>query len=279
MLVRRLFAVFAMVAVFSVSFASYSVNAQGASAGTCGDANYIILFSTTGAAMKSLDLTKPSAVGAALLVLIKARYQFEDNVVPAGCESAKPAVIQFLTTEEDSLYTVEAAQADTANKAAYSDAATAAATRIQTAGTAVSASFASAVSTPDANAPVGTASAAPQVCSDATFVAQVKTDTAALNGGTLSGVNIVPLIKLRYKYEDLTAPSGCEDGRTVLIQAFASVEDTVVMAVLAQADSANASTYTDFATNTINPRNMALGKTALIAFPSLAPTPAATASS
>lgn len=275
MFARRLFAALAVVAALSVSFASHAANAQNAAAGTCADPGYITLFGNTGAAMKSVDLTKSSSVGAALLVLIQARYQFEDTIPPAGCEAAKPVLIQFLATEEDSLYISQAVLADTANKAAYVEIANTAASRLATIGTAVSAAFASTAAA--SAAPVATMSAAPQVCSDATFVAQVKTDSTSL--GSLSGMNISPLIKLRYKYEDLTASAGCEDARTLLLQAFSIAEDQVALAVLAQADTANASSYTDFVKNTISPRNAVLQKNGLIAMPGLAPTAAATASS
>ena len=107
-------------------------------------------------------------------------------------------------------------------------------------------------------------------------MAQVKTDMTSLNGGS---ANAIAFIKLRYKYEDLTAPAGCEVGRALLIQSLAIPEDVAALSIMVKADSANASTYTDFLSNTVNVRAGSYGTTLMSAFPSLAPTAAATASS
>jgi len=278
MFARRLMVVFAVIAAFTLSFASLSANAQSASAGTCADPGYITAFASTGTAMKAVDFTNTSTVGSSLLALIKARSQFEDTVPPVGCEAAKTAVVAFLSAEEDSLYAVVAVKADTANAADYTKIANGAAARIQKLATAVTSAFASAPAAASTG-PVATAAAAPpQVCSDAALSAQVKSDTSPLSG--MTGTDLAPVIALRYKYEDMTSvPTGCSDGVTLLIQSFMVVEDQISLSLLAQADTANASSYTDFITNTLAPRASALGKNALIAFPSLAATAAPTASS
>ena len=283
MYARKLLTVSLMIAaIFALSFATVPANAQSSSAGNCTDFGYAGPIITAQAAIQAADYTKPNTVGRVLMYFIGLRYQYEDAMPPAGCESAKPIILQFLTVQEDALYATMAAQVDTANKDAYNDIATnVGPARYKTVLAALNTVLGN-VSVPSGATPsatlavIATASAAPQTCSDATFVAQVKTDTSALNGG---GTSAAPVIKLRYKYEDLTAPAGCEDGRTILIQSFAITEDIAALSIMAKADSANASTYTDFLNNTVSPRAGSYGKAAIAAFPSLAPTAAATASS
>ncbi|MHB8749233.1 MAG: hypothetical protein ACYDBJ_08610 [Aggregatilineales bacterium] len=283
MFARRLLAVaLTIAAVLSLSFAVNPANAQGSGTGTCTDSAYANPINSVASALQTADYAKPNTVGAVLISLISLRYQYEDATPPAGCESVRPVFLQYLALQEDSIYATLAAKIDTANKDAYTDIATnLGPARYKTIVAALNAALANVTVSDSATAaavPMGAAApaAAPQVCADAAFTAQVKTDTGSLTGGV---ANAVPVIKLRYKYEDLTAPAGCEAGRTILIQSFAFAEDYGALGIMAQADSANASTYTDFLKNTTGPRGAGLSKTAIAIFPSLAPTPAPTASS
>ncbi len=278
MFVRRLLASSLMIAaVLSLSFASHAANAQGS---TCTDAAYVSPISNIATALQNADYAKPNTVGNVLMALISLRYQYEDAAPPTGCESVRPLFLQYLSVQEDSIYTTLAAKIDTANAAAYTDIGTnVAPPRYSTITNALLSTLANVTTTDAAMLPTQSATpnaAAPQACSDAAFAAGVKTDFASLKGGIPTGVTF---IKLRYKYEDATAPSGCADGRTFVIQSLAIAEDVAALSVMAQADSANAATYTGFLTNTVIVRAGTYGKTAIAAFPSLAPTAAPTASS
>ena len=280
MFVRRVLAVAVMVAaVCLMSFAAYPASAQNATPAPCPDPNLIGILASTNPATNALDYTKINTVGTALLTLMKARYQAEDSVPLPGCEAAQTLEIQFFSTEEDAIFSTVAAAVDTANAAAYKDLATAAVARLKAMTPYVIAMLGGSGSTATASAaPAGgtpAATATPQACPDAGFNAQVKTDTSTLTGGA----NAIPFVKLRYKYEDLVAPTGCEPGRLYLIQSFTIAEDVAALAIMGQADSANASAYTDFLNNTVDVRATALGKAVGGFFPSMAPTQAATTAS
>ena len=277
---RILIASLLIAAVLSMSFSAQTAHAQATPAGTCTSADYASPINYIAKILQSASYSKPDSVGNAIIALISTRYQYEDAVPPAGCEAVQAAALQYLTIEEDSLYTTEAAKVDTANKDGYNDIATnLAPPRYKTITAALNGSLGN-ITVADAATmpavPTGAApAAAPQPCADPAFASSVKADTDTMNGGP-SDIGI-KAIKLRYKYEDATAPAGCEDSRKTLIQLFAITEDYGALMVMAQVDTANAATYTDFLSKTVGARATTLSATAKSVFPALAGTPAATA--
>jgi hypothetical protein len=221
MFVRRIVSASLMFAVvLSLSFAVGPANAQSTPAGTCTSSDYANPINYIVNLLQSASLSTPSAIGSVLIAVIRMRYQYEDATPPAGCESAQAVILKYLTVQEDGLYTAEAAKVDAPNKAAYNEILNnLAPARYKTEAGALNASLSnvqvSNAATMPAVPPGAASTAATQTCTDPAFTAQVKTDTASLSGGFTTEA---PVIKLRYQYEDVTAPSGCEDGRKVLVE-------------------------------------------------------------
>ncbi len=279
MFVRRLVTVpLAIAALCFTSLAAAPASAQQNTPAPCANPTLVNIYTAATSAWAGADPTKPSSLGTTLLALLPLRYQAEDLAPVAGCEAAQTALIQVITTEEDEIYLTAAGQVDTANASQYNTLGGNTLGRLKALNGVMPSLFvASAANTTPAAAATAAATApAPQACSDAGFIAQVKADIASLNGGT---ANAIPFINLRYKYEDLVAPNGCEAGRLAFIQTLAITEDSAALSTVAQLDTANASAYTDFLSKNLGARGAANNKLMTGAFPSLAPTQAATASS
>ena len=231
--------------LLSASLAASPASAQKSAAGSCTSTDYLAPVLVINNSLSSLDYTKPDTVGNALVSLITLRNQYEDIAPADGCEAMKPVLIQFLALRIDVIYAQLAAKADAANVNDYKDIVTTGATRFQAAGKILN-NTVSPLTFPD-NMPAaltGDAAAAqsPQVCSDAAFLDHLKSVQPAISA--IQGANITPLIKARYQLEDLQAPSGCVDAQTLAIQLLTNFEDQAALAVVAQADTANADSYT-----------------------------------
>ncbi len=230
--------------VLTVSLATSPASAQK-SAASCTSTDYLAPVLVLNNSLSSLDYTKPDMVGNALVSLITLRTQYEDIAPAAGCESMKPVLIQFLALRIDVIYAQMAAKADAANVNDYKDIATTGATRFQAVGKILNDAV-TPLTFPDKmpTALTGDAAAAqsPQVCSDAAFLAELK--SAQTTFSAIKGANITPAIKARYQLEDLQAPSSCGDTQSLAIQLVTNFEDQATLAVMAQADAANAATYT-----------------------------------
>lgn len=255
--------VFAIVLV--AAFAASPVSAQ-TGAGSCTSTDYLAPVMVLNNSLKDLDYTKLDTVGNALISLITLRNQYEDLAPAAGCETMKPVLIQFLALRIDVIYAQTAAKVDAANANDYTDLVTTGFTRFQAAGKILNDTVAT-LTFPD-KVPTeltGEAAASPQVCSDAKFIAEVKTVGTVLSAA--KGMNFTPVIKARYQIEDLQAPTGCGDAQSLVIQIITTVEDVGALAVMVQADPGNAATYTKLSAACAE-RATAIQKLILVAVPS-----------
>jgi hypothetical protein len=252
--------------VLAAALAASPASAQKSAAESCTSTDYLAPVLVLNNLLSSLDYTKPDTVGNALVSLITLRNQYEDLAPAAGCESMKPMLIQFLALRIDVIYAQLAAKADAANVNDYKDIVTTGATRFQAAGKILNDTV-TALTFPD-NMPTeltGEAAASPQACSDAAFVTQLQSVQPAFSA--VKGINITPVIKARYQLEDLQAPSGCGDAQGLIIQLVTNVEDQGALAVMVQADAANAANYTKFSSECAA-RATAIQKLTLVAVPS-----------
>jgi hypothetical protein len=252
--------------VLAASPAMNPASAQSSATGSCTSTDYVAPVLVLSNSLSSLDYTKPDTVGNALVSLITLRNQYEDLAPAAGCESMKPVLIQFLALRVDVIYAQLAAKTDTANVNDYKDVVTTGATRFQATGkilndTVTTLSFPEKMPTEL----TGEAAAAPQACSDAAFITQIQAVGATMP--VMKGINITPLIKARYQLEDLQAPIGCGDAQSLVIQMVTNGEDQGALAVMAQADAANAATYTKLSSECAA-RATAIQELVLIAIPS-----------
>jgi hypothetical protein len=253
--------------VLAASLAASPASAQTSTAGSCTSTDYLARVLVLNNSLSSLDYTKPDTVGDALVSLITLCNQYEDMASAEGCESMKPLLIQFLVLRIDVIYAQLAAKADAGNANDYQDIVTTGATRIQAAGKILNDTV-TALTFPD-KAPAelsGVAAAYFEACSDAAFVAQLQSVQPALSA--VEGINITSVIKARYQLEDMQAPSGCGDAQSLIIQLITNVEDQGALAVMAQADAANAHVYTTFSSETVTARATAIQKLILDAVPS-----------
>ena len=241
-------------------------SAQSSITGSCTSTDYLAPVLVLNNSLSTLDYTKLDTVGNALVSLITLRNQYEDLAPAEGCDSMKPVLIQFLALRVDVIYAQLAAKADAANVSDFKDVVTTGATRFQATGKILNDTVTT-LAFPDKmpTALTGDAAASPQVCSDAAFIAQVQ--AVGKNMPVMKGINITPLIKGRYQLEDLQAPTGCGDAQSLVIQMITNGEDQGALAVMAQADPANAATYTKLSSECAT-RLIAIQKLVQVAFPS-----------
>lgn len=249
--------------------------------GLCTDAKFLAqlssdvkIFNGLGKALARVDTTAASYIAFA-----KLRYQLEDLSAPAGCETALTVITHLIGTTGDLLALNLAGLADTADSKVYGDFVSSTVlqrvTDLNTSATTllIPASSSTTPATPQVRA---TASAA--TCTDPSLVKQVATDFAVISPGNQAlkkpGDLIIQLIKIRYRDEDLTPPTGCEAVLKALAFGFNDAEDLVVGTLAGQADTANISVYNDFI-SARNSRDQAL--TAFLApFLATLPQPVAT---
>jgi hypothetical protein len=260
--------------VLTASLAASPASAQSSATETCTSTDYLAPIVALSNSLGTLDYTKLDTVGSALTSLITLRNEYEDLPPAAGCESLKPALIQFLALREDVIFAQVASKVDAANIADYKDVVTTGAGRFQTVGKLVNDAI-TPLTFPDKmpTALAGTAvpTSAPEVCSDAAFIAELAPAQSTI--GAIKGMNIAAVIKLRYQFEDLQAVTGCGDAQTVLIQLITNVEDMVTLGVMSTADAAHAAAYTKFTSSVVAPRTATLQKLYLAAFPAAKATP------
>ena len=253
--------------VLAASFAGSPASAQTSTTGSCTSTDYLAPVLVLSNSLSSLDYTKPATVGNALVSLITLRNQYEDIVPAEGCESMKPVLVQFLALRIDVIYAQLAAKADAANVNDYTDIVTTGSTRFQAVGKILNDTV-TALTFPDEMLTElsGETTEYAEVCSDAAFIAQLQSVLPALSA--VEGINITAVIKARYQLEDLQAPSGCGDAQSLAIQLITNVEDQIALAVIAQADAANADAYTEFSSETVATRATDIENLLLVAVPS-----------
>ena len=210
----------------SMSFSAIPAHAQNSTPESCSSTDYLAPVLVLSHSMSTLDYTKLDTVGSALTSLITLRNEYEDLPPAAGCESLKPALIQFLALREDVIFAQVASKADAANIADYKDITTTGAARFQAVGKLVNDAV-TPLTFPDKmpTALAGTAvpTSAPEVCTDTAFIAELAPAQSTI--GAIKGMNISAVIKLRYQFEDLQAASGCGDAQTCLLYTSPSPRD------------------------------------------------------
>jgi len=193
-------------------------------------------------------------LGTVSLKLVQLRYKYEDGPAPAGCEAQQQTAIKTLALLEDGVLLTLSTVLDTKNVATYSD-------YVQktylprmkglTAGAA------------GAAAPAATmaATAAASICPDAAFTQKVGADFTGLGsmGATETDPAVIgavglKILNLRYAYEDMTAPAGCEGARQVIASVFLLATDQVTLTLAKLGDKANAATYDAFIKKDLNDR-------------------------
>jgi hypothetical protein len=284
-LITRLSAVLGTAAVFTMSLAGVGNVASAHSsvaalAATCDPAFGADVSAAASALSDAATTTAADKLSAVSLTLIKLRYKYEDTAAPAGCEAAQQFALKRLSLYEDGAFFTLGAILDTKNTSSYTDIIKVWTARVKTATDAATA-------TAPAAATMAATSAATGACPDANYVKQVFTDAAVLFGASDTtdpvalGAATLALVNLRYKYEDATAPAGCQLGAKHFIQLTALAEDSAIMSLVQLGDKANAAAYADFNKTVITVRGNALSPALSVDFPqSTAPaaTAAATAS-
>jgi len=216
------------------------------------------------AKMPGTPLTSSSnVISSAAFSLIPLRYQYDDLTPPPGCDATRTTLVKTIGLNEDLLLVSLALQTDAANASTYADflsknfqprlnklnglpamAVTAAATTAVTVPTVTSSAVSASTDT---------------TCTDKQIQGQVSADVGGfpdLSKATVSGLANAALtvIKIRYTYEDETAPSGCaaalSDGR----QFMALSEDTLLLNLLSRANPADEKQYEDFRVANVVPR-------------------------
>ncbi len=270
--------------VLGMSTATVANAQSGTPAAVC-DASYgsdALAVYKSSSALFNNTTPKVSDIGPLALQSAQLRAQYEDTPAPAGCESQRKIVIQLMKLNEDSLFLTAAVQVDTKNATNYSNFTSSTwQPRFKALSSAVSGASAA---TPPAATPTssGTTSG---TCSDKTFQTQAMADLNTLTSGSGSDVTrLGPIglnsIKLRYGYEDMTAPAGCDAARADIVLLLGFGEDLALATVLKAGDAANGATYDAFMNNLGNgPRVNKIYAKFLVDLNMPMPTPAATAKS
>ena len=253
---KRLTVLIVVAAIAAIWFTPSIVHAQGGTpAATC-DASFGAeggaVFQAASQAMNS-GSGSPSSIGPVTLPLIKFRQQYEDVTAPAGCEATRSALVKIAGLDEDVVFVLIAAQLDTKNVTNYTD-------FIKKSWQPRFDAFKTSMAATAAPNPTATsASTTAAACTDSKFQSQVMddlknvpsgADATAANWGTAGLV----AINMRYKYEDMTVPAGCERARTDLAQLLFVVEDQSLAALAQLGDTANAAAYGDFIKTTVGDR-------------------------
>jgi hypothetical protein len=276
---RRISSMFVAAAVLTIFMTPSLANAQsGTPAATCDStfgADAGTVFQNVSAAMNS-GSAKAADYAQMAVDLAKIRAEYEDMTTPpAGCEATRLGLAQISALDVDTVMLNLMALLDNTNASTYSDfSKTVWQPRLE-AFKARMAATAPAV-TPDASASAAT------VCADAGYQAQIPADfkampTPDMTNAASIGTGLLAILKTRYQYEDATAPAGCELARQDMIKLLGAGEDVLIVGAGALADTAHASTYTDFLNNNVQARGQKLGTTLKtdLGAPSAA-TPAAT---
>lgn len=100
-------------------------------------------------------------------------------------------------------------------------------------------------------------------CTDAAFLNQLKTDLSGIGGspdytkGDAMSVAFLKVVKLRYQYEDLTPPAGCEAAQKAVVRVLSLSGDIFTLKLAELADAPNKDAYEGLITNTLAARTKA----------------------
>jgi len=242
------------VALLTIFASSTFVHAQDATPAAACDASYGsdagTVFTNASQAMGAgnLQAADYAKIG---IDISKIRQAYEDMAAPAGCETSRKQIAQVSALDEDVVLLNLFARLDSKNATTYTD-------FIQNTFNPRFAAFKASLSaTPAAEAPAG------GTCGDADFQKKIPADFKNMGSPDMTssaalGTSLLALLKLRYQYEDAAAPAGCELAKKDTVMLLAAAEDIVLVAAGGLADTANAATYTDFMSKTVNPRGQKL---------------------
>jgi hypothetical protein len=186
-------------------------------------------------------------LAASALALIKLRYKLEDGAIPAGCETEQQLDVKRLALLEDGVLLALGSLLDAKNVNTYNDLVQKTwLPRVD----ALNAPATPVAGMPDAAAT--TAATAAAVCPDMAFTQAVGTDFRSLKLSSTEtdpaviGALGLKVLTLRYGYEDMTAPAGCDLARQFVAKFFLIGTDQLTLTLAKIGDKSNAATYDDF---------------------------------
>jgi hypothetical protein len=276
---RRVSSTLVITAVLTIFMTSSLVHAQSGTLAVACDATFgndaATVFANVNKAIAGggLQASDYAQIGVAISNI---RQQYEDMTATAGCETSRQQIAQVSALDEDVMILNLLARLDTKNTA-YSD-------FVQNTWKPRFDAFRTSL-TATAAADGGTGStSASGVCADTAYQAQIPADLKTLpspdsTSAASIGSTLLATLKLRYQYEDATAPAGCDTARKDMVKLMSASEDILLAGAGLLADTANAAKYNDFMNKTVNPRGQKLYMTMLTDLGTAPATPAATAAS
>jgi hypothetical protein len=245
-----------LVVILAASPASYPIRAQGGTSESLGcdpifGSDALQVFDDVNNQIAgSLDSAK---IGDLVISLSQIRQEYVDFATPPECEAVRHQVIKIADIIEDKIFVMLAGKLDAKNQAIYTD------LWSKTGKPRMDSLEQQMNTTTAASMPAATPTAQLQECKDSPYKTNLIADLGDLTPPT--GTDLGPfgmfglkVIKLRYKYEDLTPPVGCETLQFELLETLSLSEDQTFLGLIKAADNTPVAATDEFITNTLTPR-------------------------